>query len=167
ARTAVIPSAVAFTLFPAFSFAQGSARVAELFRRPVRILLLLQWPLLVVFWLFPHELIELWMNAEIATAGANALRLLALAFFFNGFAQVALAGVQGLGRPDLKAKLDAVQVPLYVACAALLIARWGVTGAASAKLLFTVADTVLLFVFARRLGAPPLFGPGRSSARAP
>lgn len=162
ARTAVIPSAVAFTLFPAFSFAQGSARVAELFRRPVRILLLLQWPLLVVFWLFPHELIELWMNAEIATAGANALRLLALVFFFNGFAQVALAGVQGLGRPDLKAKLDAVQLPLYLVCAAILIDRFGVTGAAAAKLTFTIADTVVLFIFARRLGAPLMFARERN-----
>ncbi|HEX2167134.1 MAG TPA: MATE family efflux transporter [Longimicrobiales bacterium] len=160
ARTAVIPSAVALTLFPAFSYAQGSrSTIAGLFRRPLRLLFLLQWPLLVVFWFFPSELLAAWMNEEVARAGAHALRLLALAFFFNGFAQIALAGVQGLGRPDLKAKLDLVQVPLYIAAAALLTSRFGVTGAASAKLLFTLADMVLLFVFARRLGAPPLFAP--------
>lgn len=160
ARTAVIPSAVALTLFPAFSYAQGRRdTVAALFRRPLRLLFLLQWPLLVVFWLFPGELLATWMNEEVAAAGAHTLRLLGLAFFFNGFAQLALAGVQGLGRPDLKAKLDLVQVPLYIACAALLTSRFGITGAASAKLLFTVADTVLLFVFARRLGAPPLLAP--------
>lgn len=161
ARTAVIPSAVALTLFPAFSYAQSSrSTIAELFRRPLRLLFLLQWPLLVVFWLFPGELLAAWMNDEVARAGAHALRLLALAFFFNGFAQIALAGVQGLGRPDLKAKLDLVQVPLYIATAALLTNWFGVTGAASAKLLFTMADMMLLFVFARRLGAPPLFPPG-------
>src|SRR5690606_38389069 len=89
-------------------------------------------------------------------AGAHTLRLLALAFFFNGFGQLALAGVQGLGRPDLKAKLDLVQVPLYIGCAAVLTIRFGITGAASAKLLFTCLDTAILFTFARRLGAPPL-----------
>jgi O-antigen/teichoic acid export membrane protein len=160
ARTAVIPSAVALTLFPAFSYAQRSRdTIAALFRRPLRLLFLLQWPLLVVFWLFPGEILAGWMNEEVAAAGAQALRLLALAFFFNGFAQLALAGVQGLGRPDLKAKLDLVQVPLYIAAAALLTARYGVTGAASAKLLFTVLDTAILFLFARRLGAPPLLAP--------
>jgi O-antigen/teichoic acid export membrane protein len=157
ARTAVIPSAVALTLFPAFSYAQRSgATVAALFRRPLRLLFLLQWPLLIVFWLFPHEILATWMNEAVAMAGAQALRLLALAFFFNGFGQLALAGVQGLGRPDLKARLDLVQVPLYIGCAALLTARFGITGAASAKLLFTVLDTTLLFMFTRWLGAPPL-----------
>ena len=157
ARTAVIPAAVALTLFPAFSFAQRTgAAVAELFRRPLRLLFLLQWPLLVTFWLFPGEILAAWMNDEVAAAGAHTLRLLALAFFFNGFAQVALAGVQGLGRPDLKAKLDIVQVPLYIGAAALLTVRFGITGAAAAKLLFTVIDFVVLFAFARHLGAPPL-----------
>ena len=157
ARTAVIPAAVALTLFPAFSFAQRTGgAVAELFRRPLRLLFLLQWPLLVTFWLFPGEILTAWMNDEVAAAGAHTLRLLALAFFFNGFAQVALAGVQGLGRPDLKAKLDIVQVPLYIGAAALLTMGFGITGAAVAKLLFTVIDFVVLFAFARHLGAPPL-----------
>lgn len=157
ARTAVIPAAVALTLFPAFSFAQRSGGVvAELFRRPLRLLFLLQWPLLVVFWLFPGEILAAWINDEVAAAGAHTLRLLALAFFFNGFAQVALAGVQGLGRPDLKAKLDIVQVPLYIGCAALFTMRFGITGAAAAKLLFTVVDSAVLFAFAQRLGAPPV-----------
>jgi O-antigen/teichoic acid export membrane protein len=157
ARSAILPAAVAFTLFPAFSSALGDrSAIQRLFRKPVQLLFVAQWPLLVVFWLFPEELMTAWMNAEVAQAGAPALRLLALAFFLNGFAQVALAGVQGLGRPDLKAKLDLVQLPAYLLVAVLLISRFGISGAAAAKLLVTGADTLLLFVFARRLGAPPL-----------
>ena len=167
ARTAVVPAAIALTLFPAFSHAQRSREtIAQLFRRPLRLLFLLQWPLLVVLWLFPGEILTVWVGRDVAAAGAHTLRLLALAFFFNGFGQLALAGVQGLGRPDLKAKLDVVQVPLYIACAALLTARFGITGAASAKLLFTFLDTALLFVFARRLGAPPLVDAVRLRASA-
>jgi O-antigen/teichoic acid export membrane protein len=167
ARTAVLPAAVALTLFPAFSFAQRSGgRIDELFRRPVRLLFLLQWPLLVVLWLFPAEILTLWMNRTVASAGASALRLLALSFFLNGFAYVALAGVQGLGRPDLKAKLDLVEVPLYVATATLLIAPFGIIGAAAAKLFITVVDVALLFEFARRVGAPPLVQAAALSRRA-
>ncbi|MGH7447266.1 MAG: oligosaccharide flippase family protein, partial [Longimicrobiales bacterium] len=107
ARTAVIPSAIALTLFPAFSYAQKDARrVDDLFRRPLRLLFLFQWPLLVVLWLFPGEILGAWMGGAVAAAGASVLRLLALAFFLNAFSHIALAGVQGLGRPDLKAKLD-------------------------------------------------------------
>ena len=157
ARTAVIPSAVALTLFPAFSHAQGSGgRIGELFRRPVKLLFLLQWPLLVLLWLFPGEILHAWMGAEVAAAGAPVLRLLALAFFFNAFSQVALAGVQGLGRPDLKAKLDIFEVPFFVLVAVLLIPGYGIAGAAAAKLIVTLVDTVLLFAFAARLGNGPV-----------
>jgi O-antigen/teichoic acid export membrane protein len=153
ARTAVIPSAVALTLFPAFSYAQRSgARIDELFRRPMRLLFLLQWPLLVVLWLFPGEILHTWMGPNVAAAGTPVLRLLALAFFLNAFSQVALAGIQGLGRPDLKAKLDMIEVPVFIVVAILLIPRFGIAGAAAAKLFVTVVDTALLFTFAGRLG---------------
>lgn len=157
ARTAVIPAAVALTLFPAFSHARhDSSRVDDLFRRPLRLLFLLQWPLLLLFWLFPHEILAAWVGAEAAAAGAPVLRLLALAFFLNAFAQIALAGIQGLGRPDLKAKLDLVQVPAFIGLSVWLIPRFGITGAAAAKLAVTVLDTAFLFAFANRLAARPL-----------
>lgn len=153
ARTAVIPAAVALTLFPAFSHAQRSGgRVDDLFRRPMKLLFLLQWPLLVVLWLFPVEILDTWMGPAVADAGAPVLRLLALAFFLNAFSQVALAGVQGLGRPDLKAKLDMFEVPFFIVLAVLLIPPFGIAGAAAAKVVVTVVDTVVLFVFAGRLG---------------
>jgi O-antigen/teichoic acid export membrane protein len=155
-RTTLLPAAAAVTLFPAYSYVQQSGRqIGELFRRSARVLLLLQWPLLVVLWLFPVEILTAWMNASVAAAAAPALRLLAVSFFFNGLAHLALAGVLGLGRPDLKAKLDVVEVPFYLASAALLIGWLGITGAAAAKLLVTLLDTAMLFVFARRLGASP------------
>jgi O-antigen/teichoic acid export membrane protein len=122
----------------------------------MKLLFLLQWPLLVVLWLFAAEILDAWMGSEVAAAGAPVLRLLALAFFLNAFSQVALAGVQGLGRPDLKAKLDMFEVPFFVLLAALLIPRFGITGAAAAKLVVTVVDTSLLFVFAGRLGRRPM-----------
>jgi O-antigen/teichoic acid export membrane protein len=157
ARTAIIPSAVALTLFPAFSHAQRSGgRVDALFRRPLRLLFLLQWPLLVLLWLFPHDILSAWMGPDVANAGAVVLRLLAVAFFLNAFSQVALAGIQGLGRPDLKAKLDLVEVPLFIVLAVLMIPRFGIAGAAGAKLVVTFADTAVLFVLAGRLTARPL-----------
>jgi O-antigen/teichoic acid export membrane protein len=157
ARTAVIPSAIALTLFPAFSHARKDARrVDELFRRPVRLLFLFQWPLLVLLWLFPRELLAAWMGDTVAVEGALVLRLLALSFFLNAFAHIALAGVQGLGRPDMKAKLDLVEVPAFLALGVLLIPPFGIAGAAGAKLLVTMLDVAALFAFAGRLRGRPL-----------
>src|SRR5690606_2223186 len=69
ARTAVVPAATALTLFPAFSHAQRSREtIAQLFRRPLRLLFLLQWPLLVVLWLFPREILNVWVGADVAAA---------------------------------------------------------------------------------------------------
>lgn len=157
ARTAVIPSAIALTLFPAFSYAQHDAgRVHELFRRPLRLLFLFQWPLLVLLWLFAGEILAAWMGDAVAAAGAPVLRLLAFSFFLNAFAHIALAGVQGLGRPDLKAKLDLVEVPAFLTLAVLLIPPFGIAGAAGAKLLITILDVAVLFAFAGRLSGRPL-----------
>lgn len=157
ARTAIIPSAIALTLFPAFSHAQRSgAQVDQLFRRPMRLLFLLQWPLLVMLWLFPGDILAAWIGPDVADAGEVVLRLLAAAFFLNAFSQVALAGIQGLGRPDLKARLDLVEVPLFILLAVLMIPRFGIAGAAGAKLLVSFADTALLFLFAGRLNARPM-----------
>jgi O-antigen/teichoic acid export membrane protein len=61
--------------------------------------------------------------------------------------------VQALGRPDLKAKLDLIALPTYCVVAWWLIKHDGINGAAFAKLLVTIADCIILFVFALKLRA--------------
>jgi O-antigen/teichoic acid export membrane protein len=56
----------------------------------------------------------------------------------------------------MKAKLDLVEVPAFLALGVLLIPPFGIAGAAGAKLLVTMLDVAALFVFAGRLRGRPL-----------
>lgn len=161
-RLAIFPAAIAATLFPAYSYYQAHQRelVAELSWRPLKYLIVTAAPLLVVLVLFAPELLDLWLRGDFAVRSTGALRILALSFTLNALSYIPYSAVQGLGRPDLKAKLDLVSVPLFIVLSWLLIPRYGVTGAALAKLGVTVVDTVGLFWLAARLGA---FSPLRLS----
>jgi O-antigen/teichoic acid export membrane protein len=161
-RTAIFPASVATTLFPAFSYYQANRKelIAELSWRPLKYLVVTATPLLVVLVLFAPEILALWLKGDFAAKSTGVLRILAVAFSLNALSYIPFSAVQGLGRPDLKAKLDLLEVPLFVLFSWLLIPRYGVAGAALAKLGVTVVDAVGLFWMAGRLGA---FSPLRRS----
>ena len=161
-RLAIFPAAIAATLFPAYSYYQAHQRerVAELSWRPLKYLVVTAAPLLVVLVLFAPEILDLWLRGDFAAQSTRALQVLTLSFTLNALSYIPYSAVQGLGRPDLKAKLDLVSVPLFVLLSWLLIPRYGVTGAALAKLGVTVVDATGLFWMAVRLGA---FSPLRLS----
>jgi O-antigen/teichoic acid export membrane protein len=148
-RVAIVPAAMALTLFPAFSFMdrRDPGAVDELFARPLKYLLLVMTPVLGFIAVFAEPLLGAWLGDAFAARAALPLRILVLAFYLNAFAQIALAALHGLGRPDLKAKLDLVQVPVFMVLLVLFIPRWGIAGAAAAKLAVTVLDVVGLFLF--------------------
>mgnify|MGYP001233687190 CR=1 FL=1 len=154
-RVALLPASFALTLFPAFSFLHANRpdRIGELASRPFRYLLVCATPVMAIFLAFAPDLLELWVGAEFARRGATPLRILAVSFLLNALAHIPLAAVQGLGRPDLKAKLDLIEVPLFLALAAWFIPLWGITGAAWAKLAITVVDLGgLVWLAARTAG---------------
>lgn len=163
-RLAIFPASVAATLFPAYSYYQARERefVAELSWRPLKYLIVTAAPLMVGLLLFAPELLALWLKGDFAARSAGVLQILAVSFTLNALSYIPFSAVQGLGRPDLKAKLDLVSVPLFILLSWLLIPRYGVTGAALAKLGVTVVDAVGLFWIAARLGA---FSPLRTSWR--
>jgi O-antigen/teichoic acid export membrane protein len=107
----------------------------------------------VVLVLFAPEILALWLKGDFAARSTGVLRILAISFALNALSYVPFSAVQGLGRPDLKAKLDLAEVHFCVILSCILIPRYGVAGAALAKLGVTIIDTVGLFWMAGRLGA--------------
>lgn len=79
------------------------------------------------------------------------MQLLALGTLLNGLGLVPFALVQGVGRPDLTAKLHLCELPLYVPLLWWLIRAHGIEGAALAWLLRMMFDTGALFIIATRL----------------
>src|SRR5262249_37418857 len=93
--------------FPAFatSFVQDRERTAVLFGRGVKYAFLTLFPLVLGSISLAPEILAIWLGADFARESAPVMRWLALGVLLNGLAQVPSALLQGVGRPDLTAKL--------------------------------------------------------------
>jgi O-antigen/teichoic acid export membrane protein len=150
----IFPAALAPALFPYFSYhgRQGTA-VSSATGQAVKYLLLVMTPGTAFFVLFAKDILRIWLGTQFAAHSTVVLQLIAVAFFVNAFAFVPYSSVQALGRPDLKAILDIVALPIYALCCWWLMRRMGINGAALAKLVMAILDTAFLFGFARRMNA--------------
>jgi O-antigen/teichoic acid export membrane protein len=145
-QVVILPASMAMTIFPAFSYAgiDNYEKVKELFSRPIKYLLFGIVPIIVIFAAFAGEILELWLGEEFSQRSTIILQVLAIAVFFHAFAHIPFAAIQGLGRPDLKAKLDLVMLPIFVVFCLWLIPTLGLVGAALAKLVISVTDVSYL-----------------------
>jgi O-antigen/teichoic acid export membrane protein len=152
-KVVIFPASIAAALMPAFSFQGTNDRGAlmEMFSRPAKYLLFIMTPLSVILIVFAGPILSLWLGEEFGQRSTVPFQILVVAFFGNAFAYVPYAAVYGLGRPDLKAKLNFIELPLFVAFCFLLIPGLGLAGAALAKLLLTAVDGVGLFWMAKRV----------------
>lgn len=151
----IFPTSIAPTLFPYFSYhgTKGATQVSDVTSRSVKYLLLLMTPFTAIFIFFARNIMTLWMGPEFARQSAVVLQLAAAAVFLNALAFVPYSSVQALGRPDLKAILDLVLLPLYALSCWLFMRSMGLSGAAIAKLLATALDAGFLFTFAWKMKA--------------
>jgi len=151
-RMWILSLPVVAVLFPAFAACSRTdpPRAARLFDWGLRTVALLLFPAALLLATFAAEILRFWLGPDFAAQGATVLRLLAIGMFVNGLAQVALALVQGSGRPDLGARLHLVELPLYLAAVWLLIRAHGIEGAAMAWLGRVAVDAIALFLLAAR-----------------
>ncbi|PKM07662.1 MAG: hypothetical protein CVV17_01680 [Gammaproteobacteria bacterium HGW-Gammaproteobacteria-7] len=151
----VIPGAVLGVLFPAFaaSHRQDPARMVHLYARGIKYIGLMLFPVMLLMTGFAHEGLNLWMGSEFAGHSAPVLQILAIGVFVNGCALVFATLVQGVGRPDLGAKLHLLQLPIYFVGLWWAIDSFGILGAATAwSVRVSVNGALLFWVASRFLG---------------
>ncbi len=149
----VLPTAVVGVLYPALTtaFIADERRLVRIFGRAVNTLLLVMLPPLALVVLFAPEGLTLWLGADFAAKSTTVLRWLALGVFINSLARVPHALVQGVGRPDLTAKLHLMELLPYAGALWLLVRYIGVEGAAAVWTARIALDTAALFWLAGRL----------------
>ena len=149
----VIPGAILGVLFPAFaaSYRQDHDRMVRLFVRGTKYIAFALFPVTLVIIAFAHEGLQWWLGAEFARHSAPVLQGLAIGVFINSLAQLSATLVQGVGRPDLTAKLHLLELPFYLPGLWLAIHSYGVVGAALAWSGRVAVDGVLLFWLSSRL----------------
>ena len=151
-RLWIIPSSLVLTLFPAFSTLGGLGHHEEtqkLFLRSTKYLIILMSPLIFILMVFDEPILQFWLGRDFAQLSTTVFQILIIIFFLDTFAYIPFTAIQGLGRPDLKAKLDLIQLPIFVAFCWWLIPKSGLVGAALAKLTVTLIDTSCLFWMAK------------------
>ena len=149
----IVPGAIVGVLFPAFaaSYRQDHDRMVRLFARGTKYIALILFPIILMITAFAHEGLEWWLGNEFARHSAPVLQCLAIGVFINSLAQLFATLVQGVGRPDLSAKLHLLELPIYLPMLWLAIRSYGVIGAALAWSGRVAVDGVLLFWLSGRL----------------
>ena len=151
-RLLLIPGAVVGVMFPAFSasFAQDRSRTAFLYGRSVKYVVLALFPIVLLILVFAENGLKLWLGPDFAQHSTRVLQWLTVGVFVNGLALIPFSLLQGVGRPDLTAKLHLAELPAYLLILWWLIHVDGIEGAAMAWTARVFVDAVVLFGMARR-----------------
>lgn len=130
----IFPRAWVSVLFPAFA-AEHSGRpdaAGALFVRSLRLFLAAIFPVVLLVVLFAPEGLTWWLGREYGAQSAPVMRWLMAGIFLFSLSYVPSSYLQGVGRPDLTARLHALELPFYLALASLMTRHYGINGAAMA-----------------------------------
>jgi O-antigen/teichoic acid export membrane protein len=149
----IVPGVLAVTLFPAFSGLSGVRRhdLERLYARSLKYIILIMGPLAIIAILFSRVVLQLWLGDEFAAKSTHVLQILALGMFLNALAQMPANLLDGVGRPDIRAKVFLSYVLLYIGLLWLLVGKYGIEGAALAWTLRAGLELILFFEISRRL----------------
>jgi O-antigen/teichoic acid export membrane protein len=147
----IVPVSLMSVLLPTFaaSYASDRLRAASLFDLGLRTVFLVMLPPTLLAVLFAPEALTVWLGAEFAAESYRVLQWLAIGVFVNSMGQVGFTFLQGVGRPDVTAKLHLVEFPIYVALLCWLLPRYGIEGAAIAWTARVLLDASLLQLLSR------------------
>jgi O-antigen/teichoic acid export membrane protein len=158
-RLWVVGISLVGTLFPMFS-SLGMERPREAFQRimtpSIGYLTLVLGPIVIAVIAFARELLALWLGSEFSQQSTVALQILAIGVLVNSLAFLPYSFVQGIGRPDVTAKIHLLELPAYIVLSWVLVSRWGVAGAALSWFLRVSADGLLLLIASSRLSSVSL-----------
>ena len=152
-RLTLIPVAVAGVLFPAFaaSLVQDPNRAGLLLSRGLKYVCMVVFPIVLAVIAFAPETLLLWLGPAFSQNGSAVLRWIAAGVFILSLATIPFALIQSAGRPDITAKLQLAELPVYLAVLWLLTKRFGIEGTAITWVGRLALDSVLLFFYAHRL----------------
>lgn len=146
-KLSLISSAMVQVLFPAFalSFVQDPSRTGLLFRRGVKFVFLILFPITLLVLSLGQEGLEIWLGKEFAKHSTRVLQWLALGVFINSLARIPFGLIQSVGRPDLTALVHLVELPFYLIAVWWMTSAYGIEGTAIVWLGRTVVDAGFMF----------------------
>lgn len=149
-RLMIIPSAIVGVLFSAFgaTYNQNRELTGKIFFGGLKYTYLLIFPLILLIISFAKEGLSLWLGNEFAIESTIVLQILVFGQLFNSLSFMPTGLIQASGRPDLTAKINMIELPIYLLILYWLVNGYGIKGAALAYLLRSVFETITLNLFA-------------------
>jgi len=146
-RMGMVSGAVVGVLFPAFAGVplREGQRLAHLLESGVVAVLGLVLPLALLLAAGAELLLRAWLGGDYAFHGAVVLAWLSFGLVVNGLAKLPSALLQGVGRPDLTARLHLAELPAFVLVLGGCVWMWGIEGAAVAWAARVTADAAALY----------------------
>jgi len=154
-RTLMIPGALAGALFPSFSGATGSPaqdNVFVLYKRSIRIIAAMMFPLCILAALFAYDALRFWMGESFALNGHRVVEIVAIGIFMNSISYLPFAWLQGVGRSYLTARIHMLELPIYAACLYFAVERGGIEGAAWIWTIRVGVDCLVMLATAAKEG---------------
>ena len=158
ARFSVLTIAVMNAVYPAMaaSFRVNPGNTARLFKHAlVAIAAALFLPCLCVTG-FSTTILTVWLGGTFASHAAVVLSWLGFGIFIASLDSVAAGLLDGIGRPDISAKLSIVELVIYIPLLTVMVRSFGIEGAAMAWTVRTVIDFIVRTTFVARLYTPVL-----------
>ena len=148
----LIPGAVVGVLFPAFSanYSSNPDFTKKLSIKAVKYIFIILYPIVLLIMVFAKEGMNIWLGQKFVENSTVVLQLLAAGVLFNSLAYIPFTFLQGIGRPDITAKINLFELPVYLFAMWFSIKAQGIKGAAIVWLIRMFVDAVLMFVFAKK-----------------
>jgi O-antigen/teichoic acid export membrane protein len=147
-RLWIIPVSLNMTLFPAFSSLSGddqSEKLGLIFSKAVKLVFVVLFPIVFVLSFFSFEILEIWLGFDFAVKSSDVFKVIALGIFASSIAGFPTILLQGIGRPELPAKLYLVELVFYIPFVSFSIYKFGIIGAGVGWLIRQVIEMVLLY----------------------
>jgi O-antigen/teichoic acid export membrane protein len=143
----IVPAAIVGVLFPAFSmsYANNVEQTIELLFKSKKYIAIVLFPIILAIITFAGFGLENWLGKSFSEKSTLTLQWLAAGVFINSVAQVSYVFIQGIGKPEITAKIHCIQLPFYLLLLWALILKYGILGAALAWFTRIFIDTLMLF----------------------
>jgi O-antigen/teichoic acid export membrane protein len=140
-------------LYPAlaYRFAEERTRAIALFDRGAKAVLVVVFPIALLLVTFGGNALAWWIGPGFASHSTAILRILAIAMVFDAMGQFVATLFGAAHRPDLVARLRAIELPIYLVGMVYLIELYGAEGAAIACAALSGFDAFAQLLIARSL----------------
>jgi O-antigen/teichoic acid export membrane protein len=146
-RASLVPLAMVRPLFPRLA-SLGDQDAHLLAQRSLELVILIITPIVVITILGVRTFLELWVGREFSLLAAPIGALIALGLWFNSLAFIPDAYLQGRGKASISVFCSLVELAPHLLLLYIGLKWFGLIGGATALLLITILDLLLLSVFA-------------------